>query len=59
MAEFIQALSGENGVTVANIWAQMLPIAGFIATLVLVKLGYNQVKRTSGNATRPGSKKVM
>lgn len=60
MAEFIQGLtSAESGVTAANIWATILPMAGFIAVLILVKLGYNQLRRTSSNATRPNSKKVM
>ena len=59
MAEFISGLTGEGGVTVANIWGQMAPIAGFIATLVLVKIGYNQMKKTTNNSTRVNSKKVM
>lgn len=60
MAEFIQGLtSAENGVTAANIWSTILPMAGFIAVLILVKLGYNQLRRTSSNATRPNSKKVV
>lgn len=59
MADFISGLTGEGGVTVANIWGQMAPIAGFIATLVLVKIGYNQVRRTTNDSTRVNSKKVM
>lgn len=59
MSDFIGGLTGEGGVTVANIWGQLVPIAGFIATLVLVKIGYNQVKKTTNSATRVNSKKVM
>lgn len=59
MADFITGLTGETGVTAANIWSSIVPIAGFIATLVLVKLGYNQLKKTTNNASRPNSKKVM
>lgn len=59
MAEFITGLTGEHGVTAANIWASIVPIAGFIAALVLVKIGYNQLRKTTNNATRPNSKKTM
>lgn len=59
MSAFVQALMGENGVTVANIWGEILPIAGFIASLVLVKIGYNQLRKTTNNATRLNSKKTM
>ena len=57
MAGFIAGLTGEGGITVAQIWDQIIPMAGFIATLVLVKLGYNQMRKTTNNATRPNSKK--
>lgn len=60
MAEFIQGLTNtDTGVTAANIWATIVPMAGFIGVLILVKIGYNQLRRTSGNATRPNSKKVV
>ena len=60
MAEFIQGLTNtDNGVTLSSIWGQIVPIAGFIASLVLVKIGYNQVKKTTNSATRINSKKVM
>lgn len=59
MAEFVQGLMGENGITVANVWSAILPMAGFIASLVLVKIGYNQIRKTTNNATRPSSKKAM
>lgn len=59
MADFIAGLTGEGGITVAQIWAQIVPLAGFVATLVLVKLGYNQMRKTTNNATRPNSKKTM
>lgn len=59
MAGFIAGLTGEGGITIAQIWDQIIPMAGFIATLVLVKLGYNQMRKTTNNATRPNSKKTM
>lgn len=59
MTEFINGLTGEGGISAAAIWQSIVPIAGFIATLVLVKIGYNQLRKTTNNATRPGSKKTM
>lgn len=59
MTEFINGLAGEGGITTAAIWQSIVPIAGFIATLVLVKIGYNQLRKTTNNATRPNSKKTM
>lgn len=59
MTEFINGLTGEGGVNAAAIWQSIVPIAGFIATLVLVKIGYNQLRKTTNNATRPNSKKTM
>lgn len=59
MAGFITGMTGENGITAANIWTAITPIAGFIAALVLVKIGYNQLRKTTNNATRPNSKKTM
>lgn len=59
MADFITGLTGSGGITAANIWNAITPIAGFVATLVLIKLGYNQLRKTTNNATRPNSKKVM
>lgn len=59
MDQFVSGLTGENGISVATIWQSIVPVAGFIATLVLVKIGYNQLRKTTNNATRPGSKKTM
>ncbi len=60
MGEFVQGLTNaDNGITAANIWASIVPIAGMIAALVLVKIGYNQLRKTTNNATRPNSKKTM
>lgn len=59
MAGFITGMTGEGGITAANIWTAITPIAGFIAALVLVKIGYNQLRKTTNNATRPNSKKTM
>lgn len=59
MAGFIAGLTGEGGISVSSIWTAITPIAGFIATLVLVKIGYNQLRKTTNNSTRPNSKKTM
>lgn len=59
MAGFISGMTGDSGITASNIWLAITPIAGFIAALVLVKIGYNQLRKTTNNATRPNSKKTM
>lgn len=60
MADFITALTGaEGGITAANIWASITPIAGFIAVLVLVKLAFGLLRKTTNSATRPDSKKTI
>ena len=58
MAGFVSGLT-TGGITAASVWSTIVPIAGFIGALVLIKLGYNQLRKTTNNATRPNSKKVM
>lgn len=57
MSGFISGL--QEVVTSASIWAEIVPAAGFIGALILVKVGYNVVKSAVNNASRPNSKKAM
>lgn len=60
MDAFVQALTtGEGGITAANLWSAIIPLAGFITALVLFKFGYGMVKNTTNKAINPNSKKVM
>lgn len=40
MAGFITALTGESGITSANLWAAITPAAGTVAAIVLFALSY-------------------
>lgn len=60
MDGFITAITTtETGLTAANIWAAITPIAPLVVVLVLVKLGYRMVKGSVESAVNPKSKKVM
>lgn len=58
LSGFINGLTGENGVTAANIWAEIAPAAPYAAALILIKIGYNFVSGLINNSTRPNKKKV-
>ena len=45
MAGFITALTGEGGITSANLWAQITPAAGFIAAMVIFAFGLYIVRK--------------
>lgn len=45
MAGFITSLTGENGVTSANLWAQITAAAGFLGAVVIFAFGYRVVRR--------------
>lgn len=45
MAGFITALTGENGVTSANLWAQITAAAGFMGAVVIFAFGYRVVRK--------------
>lgn len=45
MAGFITALTGENGVTSANLWAQITAAAGFMGAVVIFTFGYRVVRK--------------
>lgn len=56
MAGFITALTGENGVTSANLWAQITPAAGFIGAIVIFAFGYRIVRRITSGASKGKAK---
>lgn len=45
MAGFIAGLTGENGVTSANLWAQITAAAGFLGAVVIFAFGYYVVRK--------------
>lgn len=60
MDGFITALTGaEGGLTATSIWGAIQPVAPLVVTLVLVKIGYNVLRGTINNTTRPSSKKAI
>lgn len=56
MAGFISGLTGESGITGANLWAEIVPAAGLVAALLLFRFGYNYVKGIVNNIPKPGKK---
>lgn len=56
MTTFITALTGENGVTSANLWAQVTPAAGFLAALVIFAFGYRVIRKIISGASRGRAK---
>ena len=45
MAGFITALTGENGITSANLWAQITPAGSFIAAMVIFAFGLYIIRK--------------
>lgn len=45
MSGFITALTGADGVTSANLWAQITAAAGFMGAIVIFAFGYRVVKK--------------
>lgn len=52
MAGFITALTGEGGVTSANLWAQITPAAAFIASVVIFSFGLRMVTKLMKGASK-------
>lgn len=52
MATFITNLTGENGVTSANLWAQITPAAAFIGALVIFGFGYRVLRKLISGARK-------
>lgn len=45
MAAFITALTGETGISSANLWAAITPAAGTVAVVVLFALSYRVLRK--------------
>lgn len=45
MADFITGLTGADGVTSANLWAQITAAAGFLGAVVIFAFGYRVVRK--------------
>lgn len=45
MAGFITGLTGENGVTSANLWAQITAASAFLGAVVIFAFGYHVVRK--------------
>lgn len=52
MAGFITALTGTDGVTSANLWAQITPAAGFIASVVIFAFGLYIIRKLIKGASK-------
>lgn len=58
MGGFITGLTGQDGITAANVWGAITPAAGFAAALILIKIGYRFVTGLMNNTVSLKSKKV-
>lgn len=56
MAGFVTALTGENGVTSANLWAQITAAAGFIGAVVIFAFGYRIVRKVINGVSKGKAK---
>lgn len=56
MAGFITALTGTDGITSANLWAQITPAAGFIAAMVIFAFGLYIIRKLVKGAGRGKAK---
>lgn len=45
MSGFISALQGADGITSANLWAQITPAAAFLALIVIFAFGYRVCRK--------------
>lgn len=52
MAGFLTALTGTDGVTSANLWAQITPAAATIGAIVIFSFGYYVVRKIVKGASR-------
>lgn len=56
MAGFMTALTGENGVTSANLWAQITPAAATLALVVIFAFGYRVARRIVSGVSKGKAK---
>lgn len=52
MQGFLTALTGADGVTSANLWAQITPAAATIGAIVIFAFGYYVVRKIVKGASR-------
>lgn len=56
MAGFITALTGTDGVTSANLWAQITAAGAFLGAIVIFAFGYRVVRRMIGGVSKGKAK---
>lgn len=56
MAGFITGLTGADGVTSANLWAQITAGAAFLGTIVIFAFGYRVIRRMIGGVSKGKAK---
>lgn len=56
MAGFIEALTGANGVTSANLWAQITAAAAFLGSVVIFAFGYRVVRKIISGVSKGKAK---
>lgn len=56
MAGFITAITGEGGITSANLWAQITPAGVFIGAIVIFAFGYRVVRKLISGASKGRAK---
>lgn len=52
MAGFLTALTGADGVTSANLWAQITQAAATLGAIVIFAFGYRVVKKMIGGISK-------
>lgn len=52
MAGFITAITGTDGITSANLWAQITPAGAFIGAIVIFAFGYRVVRKLISGASK-------
>lgn len=56
MADFITALTGETGITAANLWSVIVPAGGLLAVSILFKFGYGFITDVLNRFIKPKKK---
>lgn len=56
MAGFITGLTGTDGVTSANLWAQITAAAAFLGSIVIFAFGYRVVRKMISGVSKGKAK---
>ena len=56
MAGFITAITGTDGISSANLWAQITPAAAFLGTIVIFAFGYRVIRKLISGASKGRAK---